>query len=244
MAGRQTRTEAVRDALADELRTGVYEAGDQLPNEDRLAERFDVSRATVREAVRGLIEGGYLARRHGVGTFVTGFSQRQHSLDATVSYTGMISGAGMVPGETVVARTERPATAEESAALVIPPRTVLTCVSRVRTADGNPVIYSEDRIPTDLLGDARQAPLDTSLYALLASAGLAIHHGVASLGPVVADERMATLLEVELGSALQFISEVDYTEPGLAVMLSDEWHVPGVFELTVNRRPAVPAEET
>jgi GntR family transcriptional regulator len=244
MAGRQTRTEVVRDALADELRTGVYEAGQQLPNEDRLAERFEVSRATVREAVRGLIEGGYLARRHGVGTFVTGFSQRKHSLDATVSYTGMISGAGMSPGESVVARTERPATDEEAEALMVPEGTVLTCVSRVRTADGNPVIYSEDRIPTELLGEARQAPLDTSLYTLLASADLAIHHAVASLSPGVADHRLATLLEVAQGSALQFISEVDYTEPGLAVMLSDEWHVPGVFELTVNRRPAVPAEET
>jgi GntR family transcriptional regulator len=244
MAGRQTRTEVVRDALADELRTGVYEAGQQLPNEDRLAERFEVSRATVREAVRGLIEGGYLARRHGVGTFVTGFSQRKHSLDATVSYTGMFSGAGMAHGESVVARTERPATDEEAEALMVPEGTVLTCVSRVRTADGNPVIYSEDRIPTELLGEARQAPLDTSLYTLLASADLAIHHAVASLSPVVADHRLATLLEVAQGSALQFISEVDYTEPGLAVMLSDEWHVPGVFELTVNRRPAVPAEET
>ena len=244
MAGRQTRTEVVRDALADELRTGVYAAGEQLPNEDRLAEKFEVSRATVREAVRGLIEGGYLTRRHGVGTFVTGFSQRRHSLDATVSYTGMIAGAGMTPGERVVARTERPATADEAAALAMPQRTVLTCVSRVRTADGNPVIYSEDRIPTGLLGKARQAPLDTSLYELLGSAGLAIHHGVAALRPVVADQRLAGLLEIQPGSALQFITEVDYTEPGQAVMLSDEWHVPGVFELTVNRRPTVPAEET
>ena len=65
-------TDVVRDELRRAVITGGYEPGSKLPNEDALAERFDVSRPTVREAVRGLVEEGYLIRRQGSGTFVTG----------------------------------------------------------------------------------------------------------------------------------------------------------------------------
>ena len=50
--------------------TARYASGVKLPNEDELAERFGVSRATVREAVGGLVEAGYVTRRHGSGTYV------------------------------------------------------------------------------------------------------------------------------------------------------------------------------
>ena len=46
----------VRDGLRRAVITGTWPPGDKLPNEDALAERFNVSRATIREAVRGLVE--------------------------------------------------------------------------------------------------------------------------------------------------------------------------------------------
>jgi GntR family transcriptional regulator len=229
----------VRDSLLSELRAGKYTVGEKLPNEDELAARFDVSRATVREAVQGLLEVGYLSRKHGLGTFVTGMPTHRHSLDMTVSYTAMIRSAGMEPAEQVVDRAERPATPEEADRLGVDQGEILVCIRRVRTADGVPAIYSEDRIPRVLLQGVEGAPLDTSLYVLLADAGLSIHHAVATLRPVIADSRLARLLGVPRGSALQYIDQVDYVVSGTAAMLSSEWHVPGVFELVINRRPLV-----
>ena len=57
---RPTLPDRVRDSLFRDLFSDVYVVGDQLPNEDVLAARFEVSRATIREAVRGLVEAGYL----------------------------------------------------------------------------------------------------------------------------------------------------------------------------------------
>ena len=44
--------------------------GDQLPSESQLAERFQVSRTVVREAVKVLEQRGLVAVKQGVGTFV------------------------------------------------------------------------------------------------------------------------------------------------------------------------------
>ena len=44
--------------------------GSKLPNENELAERFGVSRATLREAIRALVAQGVVEVRRGKGTFV------------------------------------------------------------------------------------------------------------------------------------------------------------------------------
>ena len=71
MAARPSRIDEVRHGLLADLSDGSTPVGTKLPNEQELATRFGVSRATVREAVGGLVEGGYLLRRHGSGTFVS-----------------------------------------------------------------------------------------------------------------------------------------------------------------------------
>ena len=53
------------------MKAGRLRPGDKLPSERDLAERFRVSRPTVREAMRGLSVLGVIEIRHGGGAFVT-----------------------------------------------------------------------------------------------------------------------------------------------------------------------------
>lgn len=48
-----------------------YGPGDKLPNEAELCQIFQVSRTTLREAIRSLVAQGYVEVRRGRGTFVT-----------------------------------------------------------------------------------------------------------------------------------------------------------------------------
>lgn len=61
---------AQRTARMLERHAGQMDAGARLPSEQDLAERFQVSIRTVREAVGQLVACGILDRRHGSGTFV------------------------------------------------------------------------------------------------------------------------------------------------------------------------------
>lgn len=237
MRQRATAVERLRDELLAELLDGTYPRGVKLPNEDELAERFGVSRATVREAVGGLVEAGYLARRHGSGTYVAGTLPRRHALDMSVSYLAMIRDAGMEPGLVVLDQGEREATEAEAEALRTSPGHPLLRVERIRTADGRPVVYSVDRLALDHVPDGGEQ-LDASLYSVLAKSGHAVRGASARLRPVVADQRLAELLEVEPNSPLLRIDQVDFDGDGQPVMLSAEWHVADAFELHINRRAA------
>jgi GntR family transcriptional regulator len=60
----------VARTLRKEIVDGVYPVGSQLPTEHELCERFEVSRYTVREALRRLREDNLVASRPRAGTLV------------------------------------------------------------------------------------------------------------------------------------------------------------------------------
>jgi DNA-binding GntR family transcriptional regulator len=230
---RTTLVEKVRDDLAAEMGTR-FPLGAKLPNEQELADRFRVSRATIREAVRGLVEAGLVARVHGSGTYVTGTRKARHSLDTTMSYTAMIEAAGLKPEVEILGISVRPADAEETARLGLPDGAEVLAVERVRTADGRAVVYSQDRLPADLLpAEAIEGP---SLYRVLESVGIVVRTASARLVPVVADRHLGSVLHVPAGTPLLHIDQTDVDQTGRPVMVSAEWHVSDVFELRINRR--------
>ena len=60
----------IEETIATEIAQGEYRPGDQLPTEDELLQRFQVSRITVRRAIQYLVSRGLLEIRRGLGTFV------------------------------------------------------------------------------------------------------------------------------------------------------------------------------
>ncbi|WP_291010394.1 GntR family transcriptional regulator [Hydrogenophaga sp.] len=62
---------ALQESLREKLRGGRWRSGERLPTERELAESFGVSRTTVRKALLGLKQQGWIAQTVGSGTFAT-----------------------------------------------------------------------------------------------------------------------------------------------------------------------------
>ena len=65
-----SRYSTLARVLTDEIETGRFKVGQLIPTEAELQRRFDVSRHTVREALRDLKDRGLILARAGVGTVV------------------------------------------------------------------------------------------------------------------------------------------------------------------------------
>ena len=78
--------EQIVQQIEESIVKGALKAGDQLPAERELAQRFGVSRTAVREAVKALREKGLVEAYSGRGTFITdGTTQAvRQSLDLMV----------------------------------------------------------------------------------------------------------------------------------------------------------------
>lgn len=71
----------IKQHLLQQIRSGVYPPDHQIPPEERIASQFSVSRMTANKAIRDLVHSGYLVRRAGVGTFVTGLRAESSLLE-------------------------------------------------------------------------------------------------------------------------------------------------------------------
>ena len=236
-AARPLLADVVRDGLRRTVITGGYEPGSKLPNEDALADRYAVSRATIREAVRGLVEEGYLVRRQGSGTFVTARPLLRNSLDTNFSYTAYLESTGVRAGRRILGLREIAADEIAAEQLRLDPGSPIVELIRVRTADDRPAVFSIDRMPADVVDAVRdREALGGSIYALLAARGHPVRHGEAAVKPAAADAELASVLDVPEGTLLQHLEQVDVDAAGRRVLYSLEWHVPSVIELRVYRR--------
>ena len=62
----------ISDQLYNQIIQGSYRQGSKLPTEMELAEKYNVSRTTIREAIRTLSAQGLLQVKRGSGTYVVG----------------------------------------------------------------------------------------------------------------------------------------------------------------------------
>src|ERR1700735_2808710 len=104
----------VETVLASEIADGDLKVGDQLPTEDDLIARFEVSRITVRRAIQNLVARGMVEIRRGKGTFVaapkitqeltelSGFVEDMHALGRKP--TARVIGKEVVTANAIVAR--------------------------------------------------------------------------------------------------------------------------------------------
>jgi GntR family transcriptional regulator len=227
----------VRSELRRAIIAGEFPPGSKLPNEEALCVRFRVSRITLREAVRGLIEEGYVVRRQGSGTFVREGPALRNSLDTNFSYTEYLESIGVRASKEVLEAKRVPADEEVLGDLNLKPGAEVVVIRRVRSADGKPAVYSIDSLPVDIVDERKDAKaFSRSLYKLLAGRDHPVDHARAILAPVVADKVLSKVLKVPEGTPLQKLKQVDYDTAGRPVMHSLEWHVPSVIELRVYRR--------
>ncbi|HLF69076.1 MAG TPA: GntR family transcriptional regulator [Gaiellaceae bacterium] len=212
----------LKDALLREIREGGLQPGDRFPSEAVLRERYQISRATVRQALAELEAGGVIRKVQGLGSFVARPKIRHVPL--LTSFSELASSQGFVPSHRVLSSSleEVPAGAAEELGLAEGTRCRL--LRRLFLADGSPVGLAETWLPVsalrghdDLLESDR---LDEgSMYEVLQSPpiGLALDHAVETISPDVADFASAELLGCEAGTPVLLIRRVTFTPNGQSV---------------------------
>jgi GntR family transcriptional regulator len=167
--------EKIAQVLEGEIRRGSMPNGRRLPGETALAERFSVSRNTVRAALFELGAAGLIATRSGKGSFVT-FDG--NPLDVELGWAQARQEQGVITRIEVVLQDE--ITDPLLAAELGETHDRFVLLDRLRSADGEGVIaYERSRIPA--LPSVRKAVADGqangSLTTMLRGAGLIAAQG-------------------------------------------------------------------
>lgn len=214
----------LKAALLRDIEAGCWRPGDRLPTEDALIERFQVSKITVRQALRDLAQLGYIRREQGRGTFVQGPPLEEGPRELK-SFTGEMRGHGFLATSRVLEQGLLPAPADIAGRLALADDAPVFRLRRLRLADGEPMGLQTAYISAALVpGIERLSFAGASLYEVLASRfslyasaarethqAVLVSEDVAPLlrvpagSPALAAERLASLPD---GRPLEFVQSV------------------------------------
>lgn len=151
------------EALIQKI-TNELSVGDLLPSERKLAEQFDVSRTTVRLALKDLERKGYISIKHGKGSFVVDHHKTLVNLSDMYSFTEQMKSIGKKPKTTLL---DYEIIDGDEKLIDIFENTTHSFIKlvRLRSADDMPMLYEETYIPQEKFKDITPEELgERSLY--------------------------------------------------------------------------------
>lgn len=110
----------VKQAIVQQIRSGVWQPHQRIPSESELVAELGVSRMTINRALRELTGEGYLVRMQGVGTFVAEIKPQTAMLEVR-NIADEIAARGHRHSSKLLILEARQATGEEALSLGIQP---------------------------------------------------------------------------------------------------------------------------
>lgn len=211
--------------LRGNIMRGDLEPGDALPTESELMERYEVSRTTVRQALDILVNEGLIYRQQGQGTFVAHPTLTQ-SASRIVSFTEDMRRRGLKPGTQILDTGLVPAPDDVAEALQIRPGEEVSCLERLRLADGEPISLEKSYLvhvycPGILGGDYAQTSLR---QALELKYGIRLVRAKQTIRAIVASREVAKKLSIRVSAPLLFIERVSYSQNDIPVEFLQVYH--------------------
>lgn len=188
---------------------------DAFPTDRELVAHYQVSRHTVREAVRSLKARGVVERERGRGSFVRA-APLQQPLGALYSLFQAVEAAGMRQRSTVLSLGEaRDEHAAERFGLA--PDVALVHIERLRYADTAPLALDTVWLPPDIGRPLLEADLTrTALYTELERrSGVVIDRGTEAITALVPDDDLVDVLELGPDEAVMRIDRLGHAGEAL-----------------------------
>jgi len=160
------------DLLREAITEGRFPRGEQLPSEEQLSASYGVGRTTVREALKELESEGAVQVRRGRGRFVSSVPPVFRPITRLESVTEMLAAQGYAVANRVLSAQMRDPSEEERDQLRLAEDASVVQLERLRLAEDDPLIYSVDVLPTDLVPESLGQGWKGSLFVHLEEAGL------------------------------------------------------------------------
>lgn len=239
MITRQSVVQQLHDLLIDLLREEQYTAGSSIPSELELAERYSVSRATIREALKGLVQEGLLDCRHGKGYFVLSREAIiQKPITQWQSVTDLMADMGYTVSNRVLRVREESPSPQVRRALQLEEGQTVVQLERVRISRGEPLIYSVDIFPRAFIsGLLQEQDWSGSLINLFDERWqVRIASSRARIRAVTLSPQLCEEIGVPAQTAWLYMEQLNITRDGRPVLFSQDYHRGENFDFHVTRR--------
>lgn len=188
----------IKNKMVNNVKNGIWNPGDSIPSENQLIERYNVSRTTIRQSIRELVQEGILETSRGAPTRVREIPQEDlgnpgivhHELGNEMSVKVLRSGRNM---DRYYAKN----------LLELSETDEVYFLERLRIADGKPIAYQQLFVPVSIGEKIKDdAPKEFDIFPTLGQFNIHFSNIKESVSASNATQYEADLLGLVPGEAL------------------------------------------
>jgi len=204
----------IKDSIVEQIESGMLSPRQKLPAERKLAESFDTTRVTLREALSLLEAEGRIYREDRRGWFISP-QPLKYDPTQTLNFTNMAQAQRRIPKTELIAAKGILANKQAANLLGLQPFSDVFRVDRVRYLEERPVVYVTNYIRPELFPNLLDFDLNKSLTDIYRE-----HYGVVyektryriSTSTLLGDTAQA--LRATSGTPAMVVERINYNQNG------------------------------
>jgi len=184
--------------------------GDLLPSEREYAERYNISRMTVRQALNNLVTEGLLYRKKGKGTFVAE-KKFEQNLQGLTSFSEDMQYRGYTPSNQLISFQLTQADKPIAKSLQLNTGDPIYEIKRVRLANDAPVAVETIYTPQKIVGHLQEQDFTASFYTFIENnLQFTIKHGDQVIESALANNFETEHLHLQKGDPVLLMHRITY----------------------------------
>jgi len=227
----------VKNKIRSLVDSGHFPPNSKLPREIELAEMLNVSRNTLREALKSAQIEGWVIQKHGIGTFIAGSAQVEQGLEILESVISIGKRLGWETGTVDFQAEIVSADSKTASALHVSESVPLHKISRVITWNNRRVAYIEDYIPVSLLAiNDLEANFTGSVLDYMINAGKPeIEYAWTNISSMLITDMLAEKLKAASTEVIFLAEETVYSTDCVAIDYSLNYMLTNAFRYHIIR---------
>lgn len=231
----------IKQTIKNWILNKEFNSGEKIPSENELAEKFNVSRLTVRQAISQLVQEGFLISKRGDGTFVT---TNDHLINScSLEFTGFMDDLfyqiSKSKTKTVkISKIPAPKIIKEKLELYEKQQEEIVQIKRVRSLEEKIFAYTINYIPLEVGTKIFEKDLyEKSLLQILEQdIGIQFTEAFQTIQASFADQEISGKLGIASGSPILFVERIMYTEKRKPVELVQSSYPGDLYKYIVRLR--------
>lgn len=213
------------DQMKKKINDGTWPEGYKLPSEETFSKELNISRGTVRKAIKELVKSGYLEQVHGKGTFVLKKFLTSNLAQEFISTAESLKNSGIDYETEVIIQEVIRADNHILSRLECEKHTPILYLKRIRLVDDEKIALIENWVNMEICTNIDQENFEeyTVFEMMEKTSQKTIEFGIRSFEARSIDAEQAKLLSMAPESPILYLEQSTYLDEKRVAEYSNIW---------------------